>query len=232
MSSAGRSPIHALQYRSGQSPVHRLTPWLKLLAATTAGTVALLVRDLYGLVALSGLVLVVYRLAGFGVRELWRDFRWLGIQAVIVFALTVIVNGTSASGAGIRTGLQIVLVFLPMALVVRTTGVEAMLESLQRWLPDRLGFAVGATLRFVPFLARELGELVEMQRLRGARLAAREIWRPVAWRDWLACVAMPMTLRAIEVAEEAADAATIRGIAMTPARATERTPMRQRTEDT
>jgi energy-coupling factor transporter transmembrane protein EcfT len=51
-----------------------------------------------------------------------------------------------------------------------------------------------------------------MQRLRGALLSVRQLARPSAWRDWLACVALPMTVRAIEIAEEAADAAAIRGL--------------------
>jgi energy-coupling factor transport system permease protein len=86
------------------------------------------------------------------------------------------------------------------------------LDAVRGRLPERAAFAAGATLRFTPFFARELGELVEMQRLRGALLSVRQLARPSAWRDWLACVALPMTVRAIEIAEEAADAAAIRGL--------------------
>lgn len=127
-------------------------------------------------------------------------------------ALTVLVRGVIGVEAGCRTALQLVLVFLPLALVLRTTQTEALLAPLRRRLPERLGFAVGATLRFVPVFARELSELVEMQRLRGARLRLDQLWHPGAWRDWLACVALPMTARAIEITEEAAEAAEIRGI--------------------
>jgi energy-coupling factor transport system permease protein len=129
-----------------------------------------------------------------------------------VVGLTVALRGTTGLAAGGRTALQLILVFLPVALVLRTTPSEALLGPLRRRLPERLGFALGATLRLAPVLARELAELVEMQRLRGARLRAGELWRPSAWRDALACVAFPMTVRAIEVAEAAAEAAEIRGV--------------------
>jgi energy-coupling factor transporter transmembrane protein EcfT len=201
-----------LEYRSGDSPIHRLGPWPKLALALAVGALALLQQDLRALVLLLALVMVGYPLAGLGAGDLWRDLRWLLLQGALVAGLTVLVRGGDGLAPGSRTALQLVLVFLPMALVVRTTGMDAVLDGLARWLPERAGFALGATVRFAPFFARELGELVEMQRLRGARLAARELWHPSAWRDWLACVAVPMTLRAIEVAEEAADAAAIRGV--------------------
>ena len=40
-----------------------------------------------------------------------------------------------------------------------------------------------------------------------ALLSPREIWRPRAWRDWVGCVGLPLTVRAIRMAEEAALAA-------------------------
>jgi len=153
-----------------------------------------------------------YALGRLSAAELWRDLRWLLLQAALVVALTVGLRGPQALEAGCRTALQLVLVFLPLALVLRTTSSQSLLDALRRWLPARMGFAVGATLRFVPVFARELAELIEMQRLRGARLRPRDLWRPGAWRDWLGCVAVPMTVRAIEVAEEAADAAVLRGV--------------------
>lgn len=209
-------PDRPLQYHAGRSFLHRARPSWKWLGATAVGAGALLQDQVLPLVVLLGFVGLGYGLARLPVAAFWKDLRWLLLQGVLVVAFTVLLEGLQAFEAGSRAALQIVLVFLPMALVVRTTGTDALLDGLQRWLPERVGFAAGATFRFVPFFARELGELVEMQRLRGARLGARDLWRPVAWRDWLACVAVPMTVRAIEVAEEAADAAGIRGVGTTP----------------
>jgi len=100
-----------------------------------------------------------------------------------------------------------------MALVLRTTPSSSVLASVSRWLPERLAFALAASARFAPLFAREASELILAQRLRGARLDWRDLWRPAAWRDWLACVAVPMMVRTIEVADAAATAAEIRGLA-------------------
>lgn len=216
MAEPARRPQRPLQYRAGSSPVHRAGPGLKWIAATALGALGLLQDRVLPLVALLALVAGAYALAKLSLGALWRDLRWLLLQAMVVVALTVLLRGAQAWEAGVRTALQIVLVFLPMALVLRTTRSDSLLDGLRGWLPERIGFAVGATIRFVPFFARELAELVEMQRLRGARLQPGDLWRPSAWRDWLACVAVPMTVRVIEVAEEAADAATLRGVGAAP----------------
>lgn len=210
------SPSRPLQFRSGDSPLHRLGAGWKLLAATAIGALAIGLDELTLLVGLGVLVASGYAWARLSPAELWRDLRWLLLQGAIVVGLTVLVRGASAWPAGVRTALQLLLAFLPAALVLRTTSSEGLLDLLRRWLPERIGFAFGTALRLVPVFARELGELVEMQRLRGARLRPGELWRPGAWRDWLACIALPMTVRTIELAEEAADAATLRGIG-TPA---------------
>lgn len=201
-----------LQFREGRSLVHRRSAVTKMLAATGAGALALAVDSLPVLVALVGLVAVGYRVAGLSAKDFWRDGRWLLLQGATVLSLTLLLRGPTGWVDGCRTALQLALVFLPFGLVVRTTRTDALVEPLRRWLPARLAFAMGATLRFVPVFARELGELVEMQRLRGARLHPRELWRLQALQDWVSCIALPMAVRAIEVAHAAADAAEIRGV--------------------
>lgn len=201
-----------LQYRSGDSILHRMGALPKILGAMGFGALALSLQELPALYALSGLILSGYGLARLSLADIWRDLRWLVLQAVILVFISVMLSGGAALEGALRAALQITLVFLPIALVLRTTGMTAMLDALRGRLPERFAFAAGATLRFVPFFARELAELIEMQRLRGAHLSLREIWRPRTWRDGLACVAVPMTVRAIEIAEEAANAAAIRGI--------------------
>jgi energy-coupling factor transport system permease protein len=204
-----------LQFRAGSSRIHRLGAGWKLLAATAIGAAGLAIDSPLALLALIAAVAIGYPAARLQARDLWSDARWLVLQGVAVVAFTVMLRGSDALGAGCRTALQLLLLFLPFALLLRTTPSEALLGPLRGRLPERLGIALGATLRLAPVFARELAELVEMQRLRGARLRPRELWHPGAWRDVLACVAFPMTVRAVAVAEEAAEAAEIRGIGST-----------------
>lgn len=202
----------ALQRCRGDSWLHAMAPGWKAALALLFGAFVLFVDALALLVVLLAGVASVHLSAGLGTSVLWRDMRWLLLQGGILVGLTVALRGSEAWGEGMRAALQITLVFLPAMLFVRTTRMDAVLDGMSGWLPERIGFAVGVTLRFLPFFARELGEVVEMQRLRGARLRPGDLWRLGAWRDVLECVAVPMTLRAIEVANEAADAARVRGI--------------------
>lgn len=184
----------------------------RIALASAIAAAAIASRSLATLAVLLAVVLVGYALARADARELWRDARWLVAQGAVVVAATLALRGPGALAAGVRTALQLALCFLPFALVVRTTASEDLLRSLSRALPERLAFGASVALRFVPILAREASELAEAQRLRGARLAIADAWRPRAWSDWLHCVAVPMTVRAIEAAGELADAADIRGL--------------------
>jgi len=201
-----------LQFRATGSALHGVGAGWKLLAGLAIGGLGLALDGLLPLTALALTIMAGYRLARLPAGDLWRDGRWLVFQGAVVVGLMMAIRGVAAWSAGVRTALQLLLLFLPLALVLRTTPSEALLEPLRRRLPERLAFALGATLRFVPVFARELGELVEMQRLRGARLRARDLWRPGAWRDGMACVVLPMAVRVIEIAEAAAEAAEIRGV--------------------
>lgn len=214
MPESGRRRSAAFRFRSGDSAVHRLGAGWKLGLAAGVGGVGLALDALPLLLGLGAMVMLGYRAARLPARDLWDDARWLLLQGALVVALTLLLRGPDALGAGLRAGLQIALFFLPTALVLRTTSSEALLAPLRRRLPERLAFALSASLRFLPMLSREATQLVEMQRLRGARLAARELWRPAAWRDWLACVVFPLTVRIVELAEQAAEAAEVRGVGM------------------
>jgi energy-coupling factor transporter transmembrane protein EcfT len=161
---------------------------------------------------LLALIVAGYRMARLSARELWQDARWLTLQGFIVVALSVARYGVEGIGSGGLTALKIALFFLPGALLMRTTPSMQLAESLRGVLPARFSFAVGTSMRFVPYFARELYDIAGAQRLRGARLDPRELWRPGAWRDWIECVGVPMAVRAIHTANEAALAAEMRGI--------------------
>jgi len=200
------------QYGHGDSALHRLGAGWKSGLTLAFGALALAVHSHVGLLMLGCAIAAAYAWAGLGWVALFKDVRWPMVQGAVIVALTVLVAGRDALGSGVRTALQLSLVFLPAALMLRTTSPTSLQAPLRRWLPGRLAFAVGATMRFVPVFAREVGELVEMQRLRGARLRTRDLWRPRAWRDWIECVAFPMTVRSVEIARHAAEAAEMRGV--------------------
>ena len=205
-------PGHAFHYRETGSWLHRLGGGWKLLGVAMAGGAAVAAREPLVLVLLLAGLAAGYRLARLSVAELWQDTRWLALQGSIVVGLYVLRDGPGGAGAGLRTALQLALFFLPGALLLRTTPSAQLLDALRGRLPRRVAFGLATSLRLMPAFARELHEIWMAQRLRGAHLSPREIWRVRAWRDWVACVGLPLTVRAIRMAEETALAAEVRGL--------------------
>ena len=205
-------PGHAFHYRDTGSPLHRLGGGWKLLGVALAGGAAVAAREPAMLALLLAVLVAGYRLARLTVAELWQDTRWLAVQGGIVVGLYLLREGLGGAGAGLRTALQLILFFMPGALLLRTTPSAQLLDALRGRLPRRLAFGLATSLRLLPAFAREFHEIWMAQRLRGAHLSPREIWRPRAWRDWVACVGLPLTVRAIRMAEEAALAAEVRGL--------------------
>ncbi len=86
-----------------------------------------------------------------------------------------------------------------------------MMYGMRKIMPYRLSFLVFISLRFIPFFAREIREIATAQRLRGARLAPRELINPRNWGDLLHCLILPFIIRALKTADEAALSAEARG---------------------
>ncbi|MGH0036829.1 MAG: energy-coupling factor transporter transmembrane component T family protein [Myxococcota bacterium] len=205
-------------YRDTGSPVHRLGAGPKLVVAVSIPILALAWPHPAWLAALCLLVVGGYRAARLTGFELWQDARWLVAQTILIAALAALGGGHAGIAVGLRAGVQIALCLLPGLLLLRTTPSGRLLDGAKRLLPGRWAFALTASLRFVPYFAREIHEIVTAQRLRGARLELRRAWDPRCWRDWLECVAVPVAVRAIHTAQEAAWAAEMRGLGDTNTR--------------
>jgi energy-coupling factor transport system ATP-binding protein len=211
-------PGRACHYRDTGSLLHRVGVGWKLLAVALGGGAAIAAGSPVALAALLAVWVAGYRLGRFRWAELWQDARWLLLQGAVIVALSMLRAGSGGAAAGLHAAGQIALFFLPGALLLRTTPTGRLLDAVERVLPPRLAFALATSLRFVPFFARELHEILGVQRLRGARLAPRELWRPRAWRDAVECAGIPLAVRVIHTANEVARSAEVRGIAASTAK--------------
>ena len=193
--------------------LHRLGVGWKLLAVALGGVAAVAAHTPLALAVLLAGWTAGYRLARLRRSELWQDARWLLLQGAVIVALSAARDGGAGALAGLAAAGQVALLFLPGALLLRTTPSGRLMEGMQRALPPRLAFALATSLRFAPYFSRELHEILAVQRLRGARLAPRDLWRPRAWRDAVECAGVPLAVRLIHTANEVARAAEVRGIA-------------------
>jgi energy-coupling factor transporter transmembrane protein EcfT len=109
----------------------------------------------------------------------------------------------------LRTTLQILL-FSCLNGLLRTTQSAQIMRDLRKILPVRFSFLIVTSMRFIPFFARELHEIAMAQRLRGARLTPRQFINPRTWKDLLNCLMIPLIIRALKTANEAALSAEAR----------------------
>lgn len=204
---------YACQYRAVESPVHRLSAGWKMLISAALSIWILVVREPQPLLLATAACFLYYFCARLTLADLWRDIRFFLLQFIILLSLYLYKLGyPEGVWPGIRTSIQIVLFFIPGIVFLRTTQVSSMMKGLRGIVPYRLLFLLFTSLRFVPFFAREIQELFMAQRLRGACLSPQEIRRPVFWRDIFSCVIIPLLVRALKTADEAALSAEARGM--------------------
>ncbi|MBN1546557.1 MAG: energy-coupling factor transporter transmembrane protein EcfT [Syntrophaceae bacterium] len=201
------------QFRAGDSPVHRIGAGKKLVFTAMLSAAAFGAREPLLLLGLGVTNLAYYSIARLKWLDFWHDVRLFLLQTVIVVLLYVVRDGLEAgAGPGIRTGLQILFFFMPFAVFMRTTSTAAIMKSMQTILPRRVAFFTFTSFRFIPFFAREIREISQAQRLRGARITPRDLANPHNWSDIFHCLMIPLIVRALKTAQDAALSAEARGL--------------------
>jgi energy-coupling factor transport system permease protein len=207
-----RTSDFGCQYRAVDSPIHQLGAGWKLLLGSVLGAAAVMAKEPWSLALMLGLNAGYYFSARLTLSDLWRDTRYLLVQMLIVVGLYAVRYGIPEGlWPGLRIALQIALFFIPGIVFLRTTQASQMMQGLSRIIPYRISFLVYTSLRFVPLFAREIREITMAQRLRGARLAPRDLLNPGNWKDTFHCLMIPLLVRALKTADEAAMSAEARG---------------------
>jgi energy-coupling factor transporter transmembrane protein EcfT len=207
-----RTSDYGCQFRSIDSPVHRLGPGWKLLLGTVLGIFAIMAQQPWSLALVLGLNALYYFGARLTLSDLWRDTRYLVLQMLIVIGLYAVRYGVPAGlWPGLRIALQIALFFIPGIVFLRSTQGSQMMQGLSRVIPYRLSFLVFTSMRFVPLFAREISEIRLAQSLRGALLSPRDLLNPRNWEDMFHCLMIPLLVRALKTSDEAALSAEARG---------------------
>jgi energy-coupling factor transporter transmembrane protein EcfT len=206
---------YACQYRPGSTIIHRLPSGWKILICSGLCLFALLGREPLQLLVAASLTLLFYFLAGLTPSDLWRDTRFFLVQFLFLVALFLLERGYPAGlWQGLKTSLQIVLFFIPGIVFLRTTQASGMMKGMRRVVPYRVLFLLFTSLRFVPYFTREIREIAMAQRLRGAELSLSKIFRSRHWGDPFFCLIIPLLVRAMKTAHEAALSAEARGMGL------------------
>lgn len=192
-------------YLPGDSPVHRLPagPKLALLALVGIGT-ALVPGPAPGAV-LVGLVLLAYRVAGYGPALAARQLRPVAPLIVLVVAAQWLTAGWSRAAT---TATVLVALVLAAVLVGLTTPTERLVDALVSGVrplrrfgvdPDRVGLQLALGIRAVPLVVELARTIREAQRARGLTADPRAF-------------AVPLIVRSLRRADQLSEALRARGI--------------------
>jgi energy-coupling factor transport system permease protein len=198
---------------SPAGPYRSLSPTTKLVIGLCEAAIAFFAGTWAGPLAVLGVVLVSAAIAG-----ALRALVTVGLLAFTVLGAILLVNTFFLPGAtdaifrlgpiaptwsGLRFGIQVALRLLAfslsLVLVYLTTGVEDLLDDLERrGLGRRPVFVIGSAARLVPRMTQRGTDIIEAQRARGLDTQGR-IWRRVRG---VVPLAMPLVLSAITDVEE------------------------------
>jgi len=191
-------------YIPGNSPIHRLPAWLKLLALFLTGTAVMVVP--WPLAAGTGVVLVIagYAVARIPARTVWRLTRTV---LILVAAVAGCQWYFSSAELALLVALRILYLVAGANLVTLTTPtasliatVETVFTPLARFgvRPERIGLAIALALRFIPVLGDQGRRIREAQ-------AARGVKAPLTYL-------IPLVIRTLRMAESVGEALESRGL--------------------
>ncbi|MDF8359878.1 energy-coupling factor transporter transmembrane component T family protein [Achromobacter anxifer] len=161
-------------YVAGDSVLHRLPAWLKLLALMAAGAGLFVLRDPRWLALAFLAAAVLVWSTGVAAASVWRQVRGLAWVLLAVGAFTAWFQGWLEALAVLLRVAAMVGLALAVTLSTRTSDLIAVCEKalmpLERMrLVDagKVALALALTLRFVPEIWRNFQEIREAQAARG-----------------------------------------------------------------
>jgi energy-coupling factor transport system permease protein len=211
------------QYLARPTALHRLDPRLKVIAVLAGAVVIFIYGSGWELLAFTGMLLLVFILAGVPLWPLLKSLRtvWviILITALLQFFLTpgkVVLNWgfLTVTDAGLYNGLifssRVAVLVLLLAALVMTTAPLALADALAsllfplRYLKVPVGHVVtvtSITLMFIPNILEVSRKVVRAQMARGADFESWNIFRRV--RDIIP-VLVPLFVKVFHDAEELA----------------------------
>jgi energy-coupling factor transporter transmembrane protein EcfT len=139
-------------------------------------------------------------------------------QGSVVTGLYLLRYGSAGLTPGLHVSWQLLLVFLPGLILLSGASSSRIAHALSLILPARSAFVLATCMKFLPLLVTEISAIYEAQRLRGARVRLRNLFWPAHWGDFLNCLAAPVVVRVLEIADNIACAARTREFGRFPGR--------------
>jgi biotin transport system permease protein len=173
-------------YVEGNSPMHRLSPRVKLVSLAVFGVVLFVSQNIALLCGFVLLTAVVYRTTGLPLGEGLRRLRPVLLTIAVVALFNLLFNPWQAALVPV---LRLTALMLLAAAVTATTSIAAFIDevtALARPLErtgfvqaDDIGLALGLVLRFVPEIVGRYQAIREAHKARGLKVRPTSLLAPL-----------------------------------------------------
>ncbi|ANL33065.1 energy-coupling factor transporter transmembrane component T family protein [Rhizobium phaseoli] len=173
-------------YVEGNSPMHRLSPRVKLVSLAVFGIVLFISQNIALLSGLVVLTAVLYRTTGLPLGEGLRRLRPVFLTIAVVALFNLLFNPWQAALVPV---LRLTALMLLAAAVTATTSITAFIDevtALARPLErtgfvqaDDIGLALGLVLRFVPDIVGRYQAIREAHKARGLKARPTTLLAPL-----------------------------------------------------
>ena len=174
-----------MQYVPGKSLFHRLHPITKIVWAVLVGILCFAFQNIWLLAAIALINLLVFITSGI-VREGKPILKMFAVICGLLLFFTVFFNRDgevllkygiivitdNGVAQGLTMSLRTVGALLPIGILIMLTPANDLASAVVRHfhVPYKYAFAVTATLRFIPMLTGEMGQIIQAQTARGCDL--------------------------------------------------------------
>lgn len=163
--------------------------------------------------ALVPLALVNVILVGHGIYcggQISGVLKLAAVQLTMTLSLYLLLHGMAQLFQGVVVVARIILATLPGWWLCVTIAPERIGEVLSGFLPSKWAFVVAASLGLLPYMAAEIKEIYQIQRLRGAKITLRDLRHPKNWSELVYCVLFPVLIQLLKLSRQMAIAAQCR----------------------
>ncbi|MEL4417191.1 energy-coupling factor transporter transmembrane component T [Shewanella algae] len=178
------------------------------LVVTLSSAAFLLPQAQLPWLAAINLILVVHGMLQRG--AIGGVIRFVLLQLGFTLGLYALMHGGEQLGQGTLAVARITLALLPGWWLSVTVRPERIGEVLCLVMPAKWAFVVAASIGLLPFMTQEIAEIYQLQRLRGARIAPKQLLNPRNWPELAYCVLFPLLIQLLKLAKQMALAAKSR----------------------
>ncbi|RCL02570.1 MAG: Biotin transport system permease protein [Candidatus Tokpelaia sp. JSC188] len=173
---------------------HELRPGIKLALLFIFSFLVFFIDRLDITIAAFGIILLLYRIAGFSFTQSWKQIRSIWLLLVILF---IFHSFASSWQSALLVVLRFACLLLFAGLITLTTSMSQMMESLEHIFqflkpfganPSKISLALSLTLRFIPVLRQIAQEVRETRKVRGLEGS-------------IVAMIIPITIRALKMSE-------------------------------